>query len=249
MRYKGLSRGLIVIAGTAALATGVAAASQTAAPRGTRPVEVHHPRARISRDNGPRLHGAAARAWRGFSPTGGSLRSRQGDLTRLNSHFAVFRSAARTARVAGASSSVPSPPSDPQGFGLVVSERRYVAVTPSFGVWVTPGTGGACLDWTNQDVSTPPASAGGCNPNPTAVEAGGLFSLIPAGETGGSALFVGLVPDGTRDVSVTLPDGSVTTATPHDNVFSVNEPGSVKSSDLPFKRFTVTSSTGQQTTW
>ena len=248
--HSGISRSLLAIAGAAAVATGVATASQVASPHGARVARARSAHIRIARDNGPRLHGAASRVWRRYNASGSSSRSSQANLVRLNSRFALFRRSGRQARVAAASSNVPPSISDPEGYGLVASERSYVALTSSSGVWVTPGTGGACLDWVNQDASTPPASSGVCNSNPSAVAAGGLFALIPAGESGTStALFVGLVPDGTHDVTVKLPDGTSATATLHGNLFSVGEPASVKSTDLPFKRLTITSTTGQQTSW
>jgi len=166
--------------------------------------------------------------------------TRTGFSGQVINHFAVLR---RPAIVApNETSTAPSP----RG-GVVVS--RYIPINSSFGVWFAAGTSQACLDWPLVSSAAPQTAAGVCNSNLADVEAGGLFgeatnTLGSRGPSG--AMFIDVVPDGTRTVTITLANGHVERLAPHNNLVSVPEP----SAHLPpFKTLRIESGSGKVSTW
>lgn len=157
-------------------------------------------------------------------------------LTELIDHFAVFRRSQAT---------VGEPPAVPGGLADQAL-RRYVPIAGSFGVWLTIGSDGACIDLPLAPDAKPQTGAGGCNSNLADVEVGGLFGEERDALGTNGPTFVGMVPDDTKSVTITLANGHVETPTPHDNVFSVAEPSA---STPPFRLLRIESDSGHVSTW
>jgi hypothetical protein len=158
-------------------------------------------------------------------------------LNQLINRFAVLRRPA-----------IPAPgeaPTAPATRGDV-AVSRYIPITGSFGVWFTAGTTQACLDWPLAANAAPQTGAGACHSNLSEVEAGGLFGEAADKPGSGGPMFVDVVPDGTRVVTITLANGRVESLAPHNNLVSVPEPsGHVP----PFKALRIESDTGKVSTW
>jgi hypothetical protein len=253
-KVPGFLRVIVGLVLLAALVTGVAAAApwahhSTALRRAT----AHESSAASSTARGVKgamLAGTARAAWLGFKRSDSAAVKRM-KIAKLTAHFAVFR---RSASARTAADSGPAIPADglesaqqEQELGLVSADTQYVSLGGSFGVWLTPGSNGACIDWPTSANASPVVSAGVCNPNVAAIALGGLFAEVPGAQDGGASMIVGMAPDGTKSVSATMPDGSVETVAPHDNVFSLPTPGATPGQAFSSLRITATS--GKITTW
>jgi hypothetical protein len=244
---RGGGKVLVVTIAALALVTGVAVAAATQLFVGPARPAVH----RSKTTNLLRQQERAAAASANVRPAGSeSDATGRGALNKLRHDFAVFRRHT-VARGASAISEPPNPPEDldqgaDPGLGLNAADRQYVAITSSFGVWLTPGTGGACLDWPLASDATPETGGGVCSDDLTRIEEGGLFAMVRSTPGSGGATFVGMVPDGTKSVTVTLTDGEVKNPTPHNNVYSLAEPSA---SVAPFQTLRIESDSGQVSTW
>lgn len=78
----------------------------------------------------------------------------------------------------------------------------------------------------------------------------GVSDAILLAATGGDpqgVWFIGLAPDGTRAISMTLPDGAIVHPRPRDDIYAVREPSA--RTFLPFRSLTITLRTGRTYTW
>jgi thiol-disulfide isomerase/thioredoxin len=169
-----------------------------------------------------------------ISALSGTRKSFSGQLI---NHFAVLRRPA-----IAAPNEAPTSPG-PRG-GVAVS--RYIPINGSAGVWFAAGTSQACLDWPLAASAAPQTDAGGCNSDLADVEAGGLFGEATNTSGSGGAMFIDVVPDGTRTVTITLTNGHIESLTPHNNLVSVPEPSAHVP---PFKTLRIESDSGKVSTW
>ena len=158
----------------------------------------------------------------------------------LINHFAVLR------RPATAGPNEASTAPSPRG-GVAVS--RYIPINGSFGVRFAGGASQACLDWPLVSSAASQTAQGVCDSNLADIEAGGLFGEATStrGSRGPSgAMFIDVVPDGTRAVTITLTNGHVQSLMPHNNLVSVAEPSAHVP---PFKTLRIESDNGKIRTW
>jgi hypothetical protein len=144
----------------------------------------------------------------------------------LLQHFSVFRRVQEShpplpARVAAVYSGA-----GPQaGYGLDLARTQYVAVTPTFHVWLVPGSAGVCMVYPDRIFPPPgspprgPALGGTCSGigqlgaglsvSETLPPTGEVY--IPRGEQVPHETWIQLVPDGNSTVTFTERDGRVLT--------------------------------------
>ena len=163
-------------------------------------------------------------------------------------HFAVFRHpTGRKAAVAADSHELTVTPAQAawlsgSSFDLDTADAAWITPPGGPGVWVVPGTNGACII-TQRDVQY----CGGLG-GPGSPDTGGFFGMDgPAGgsdekieQTGpnsykvkltssappsGTYTLYGLVPDGNASVTISLVDGASFSAPVKDNVYSIQVPG------------------------
>ncbi len=107
-----------------------------------------------------------------------------------------------------------------QGYGLNITQARFVPYPGTPGLWVIPGSHGVSM------AQIRPDGVGGGNNVPVSMAlSGGMITTTcctPPGET-----VWGLVPDGNRTVTVVLAGGAIRTVPVIDNVYSITVTGRV----------------------
>jgi hypothetical protein len=108
-------------------------------------------------------------------------------------------------------------PTGPLGekFGLLPSSTVYVATTPSYRVWLTPGTRGTCIV-----AREPDGGAGGSCTSTADTLRGGLRGEVVAAHGRVVEIF-GVAPDGDATVTVTYRDGTTKTIPVLHNVYAI----------------------------
>lgn len=114
-----------------------------------------------------------------------------------------------------------SSPADPgaQFYGLL-PDQTVETVNEGGQVWIVPGTAGACIMILTRNASGPLAGMssryGGCGTTPQILRQG-LIGV--ASEYHGAVTVFGLVPNGTTQVEIAMPDGSTSAQAVTDNTF------------------------------
>jgi hypothetical protein len=119
----------------------------------------------------------------------------------------------------------------------------------SSGVWLSVSPSEACISYALPSKYAPQTAAGACNSNLADVALGGLFVIVPAGASGdGVPRLVEMVPNATQSVTLTDRLGNTRVGAPSENVVSIPDPAYVTGAPA-FQSLTVTSVSGQRTTW
>lgn len=203
----------------AAVAGGWTSAGDAAAPSAHRAVAAASPP--FSSSSSGRVSPKVRRAYRAFERHATPAR-RRASYSRLLAEFASLRDHATA---------------------------RSTASTNVLGVVLSASPAEVCISYALPPADAPQTGAGGCNSNLADVALGGLFVVVPAEASGnGVPTFVEMVPNATRSVALTDRSGQTRTATPSDNMVRIPDPAYSASAGA-FRSLTVTSTSGQQTTW